>query len=153
MKKLIVAMAIAFVAVASHAAAVGWNIASGNAAYQGNAYAFYLTSGSDASAAIAAVTTILADGGDYTSAATYMGSGTLTTAAGGGSVTATASGKTVDAGTYTGFFILFDSATPTVDVSQYVVVSGASTLTKSVASTTASVTFASGNAGITSASD
>ncbi len=146
MKKLIAMAAVAFIAGASHAAAVGWNLASGSADYKGNAYAFFLTSGNDATSAIADVVTILAAGGDYTSATTYMGGGTLTTAAGGGSVSAPSSGKTVSEGTYTGFFVLFDSATPVADASNYVVVSGASTLTKDVAATTAQVIFASGNA-------
>lgn len=138
--------AIALIASASQAAAVGWNLATGSATYKGNAYAFFLTSGNDATSAIADVVTLLTAGSDYTAASTYMGSGTLTTAAGGGSVSAPTSGKTVSEGTYTGFFVLFDSATPKAGDSKYVVVSGASTLTKSVAATTAQVVFASGNA-------
>ena len=153
MKKLIMAAAIVCAAAFANAAAVGWNIATGNSIYKGDAYAFYLVSGSSAATDIAALTAILDAGGDYKSVASYTGGGTLTTAAGGGSVTAPTSGVSRDAGTYTGYFVLFDSATPVAGESKYIVVAGASTLTKEIAATTASVTFASGNAGLSDASN
>ena len=152
MKKLIVAMVVACVAAVTQAATIGWNIATGSADYKGNAYAFFLTSGKDATASISALESILSSGEDYTSYADFVKAGTLTTATGGNSVTGSASGITRGAGDYTGYFVIFDSASPVSGTSKYVVVSGAATLTKNITATTATTTFASGNAGLSSSS-
>lgn len=128
-------------ACAANAAAVGWSCA-GLSSYAGDAYNFFVI-GQNGVSDIAAITALLDEGSSIDSYA--FGGGTV--AANGNAQQAFgSSGKSLDAGTYTGFFVLFDSATPKAGESNYLVVSGAGTLTKTLAATTASVTFAAGNA-------
>jgi len=140
MKKLIVFAACAMLAAVTKAAAVGWTLA-GASAYANDAYQFFVI-GQNGATSIAAITALLDAGTDTSSYA--FGSGQVG-AAGSASVVAAASGKSLDAGTYTGFFVIFDEASPASGASNYAVVSGASTLTKTIGTTAASVQFASGN--------
>lgn len=141
MKKLIVAIATVGVAAVVNAATVGWNIATGSTAYANDAYQFFVI-GQNGADSIATVTALLDAG---TSAEAYaFGTGSVA-ANGTGIVTAAASGKTLGAGDYTSFFVLYDSATPTAGTSKYIVVSGASTLEKTIGGSTAQVVFASGS--------
>lgn len=142
MKKIMILAASVMMAAASQAATVGWSMATGSATYANNAYMFFVI-GQNGTESIAAITALLDAG---TSVDTYaFGAGTVGNT-GNASTTTAASGKTLDAGTYTSFFVLFDSDAPTAGDSKYAVVSGASNLTKTIAATTASVTFASGSA-------
>ena len=143
MKKMIMAVAIVCAAAFANAAAVGWNVATGSTAYGGDAYKFFVIgqNGVESTAQIVA----LLDAG--TSVDTYaFGSGNLA-ANGAGSVSFGSSGKTLDAGTYTSFVVLFDSASPVAGNSKYALIAGNATQTKTFASTTASVTFATGAQG------
>ena len=140
MKKLIIAFAgLAFACVAN-AATVGWSLA-GASSYVGDAYSFFVI-GQNGTESIAAITALLDAGSSVDSYAFHSGkianNGT-------GTVTAGASGKTLGAGSYTSFFIVFDSDSPAAGSSNYAVVSGASNLSKDISATTASITFAAGN--------
>ena len=141
MKKLIICAVCTVLAVATNAATVGWTMA-GASAYVGDAYQF-LVIGQNGVESVAAIASILADGKSIDSYA--FGSG-IVAANGSAGVLANASGKTLDAGTYTGFFVLFDSATPEAGKSKFVVVDGAATLTKTIAATTATTLFTTGSA-------
>ena len=142
MKKLIIALAAITLGVAANAATVGWSLATGASTYGNYAYQFFVI-GQNGADSIATITALLDAG---TSTDTYaFGSGLTSATAGAGTVAAGASGKSLDAGTYTSFFVLFDSDAPSVG-DKYVVVSGAANLTKTISATTATVTFASGNA-------
>ena len=142
MKKMIMAVAIVCAAAFANAATVGWNVAAGSATYGGDAYKFFVI-GQNGVESIATVTALLDAG---TSVDTYaFGQGNLA-ANGTGSVLAGASGKTLEAGTYTAFAVIFDTATPTAGTSKYAVISGAATLTKAISATTASTMFATGSA-------
>ena len=143
MKKVILSVVIVCAAVFAQAATVGWSLA-GAANFAGDAYMFFIDGQNGAS--IAAVTAALDAGNDVSTMA--FGSGVVA-ANGTASVTAGASGKTLDAGTYTGFYVVFDADSPVAGSANYAVVSGAATLTKTIAGTTASVSFASGNASST----
>ena len=141
MRKLMLFAACAMLAAVTQAAAVGWSLAGG-ASYANDAYQFFII-GQNGATSIATVTALLDAGSSVDSYA--FGSGTI---ASNGTMNypATATGApTLGAGTYTGFFIVYDSATPTAGSSQYVVVSGAATLTKEVGASTGTVTFAGGN--------
>ena len=141
MKKLMIFAACAVLAAVSQAASVGWNIATGSTAYANDAYQFFVI-GQNGTTSIATITALLDAGSDTSSYA--FGSGSV--GSNGSSIMAAgSSGKTLGAGTYDTFFVLFDSASPTAGDSKYVVVSGTSTLSKTVAATTAQVVFASGN--------
>ena len=140
MKKLIMFAACAMLAAYTQAATVGWNMA-GASAFAGDKYMFFVE-GQNGATSIATITALLDAGTDVSSYA--FGSGVLA-ANGAGTVAAGASGKTLGVGTYTGFFVLFDSATPTAGESQYVVISGATDLTKEIGASTATTTFAAGN--------
>jgi len=144
MKKLIVFAACAMLAAVTQAATVGWSLA-GASAYAGDAYQFFVI-GQKGASSIATITALLDAGTDTDSYA--LGSGAIA-ANGTANAAANAAGAPTlaDAGTYTGFYVIFDSATPTAGSSKYVVVDGASTLTKTIGATTASVLFAAGNAG------
>ena len=142
MKKLMVLVACTMLTALVQAATVGWNVAAGNAAFGNNAYQFYVI-GQNGADSIATITALLDAGTDT---ANYVfGSGTLA-ANGTGSVLASASGKTLNSGTYDAFAIIFDSASPKAGESKYVVVSGAANLHKVIADTTATVMFATGSA-------
>ena len=142
MKKIMIALAAIATAVSVHAAAVGWSLGGNNTSYANDAYMMFVI-GQNNVESIATVTALLDAGSSIDSYA--FGSGAIA-ANGNVNMGSSASGKTLDAGTYTAFFVVFDSATPTAGSSNYAVVSGASTLTKTVAATAANVTFAAGSA-------
>jgi hypothetical protein len=143
MKKLMVMAAGVMLAVAANAASVGWTLA-GAANYAGDAYSLFIV-GQNNVESIATVTALL-DAGSAVDAYAF-GSGTVA-ANGAASVLAANSGKSLAVDgttTYTAFFVIFDSATPTSGTSKYAVVSGASTLTQTPGATAAQFTFAAGN--------
>jgi len=144
MKKLIVFAACAMLAAVTQAATVGWSM-GGAGSNAGDAYQFFVI-GQNGATDIATITALLDAGTDTSSYA--FGSGSVPST-GTAMVSAGSSGKTLGAGTYTAFFVVFDDATPTAGSSNYAVVSGATTLTKTIGATTASVTFAGGNASST----
>ena len=141
MRKLMLFAACAMLAAVTQAATVGWSLA-GASAFANDAYQFFVI-GQNGATSIATVTALLDAGTDVSSYA--FGSGAVN-GSGSATVAAGSSGKTLDAGTYTGFFVVYDSATPTAGSANYAVVSGAATLTKTIGATTASTAFASGNA-------
>ena len=143
MKKLMIFAACAMIAAVTNAASVGWTLATGSGAtYANDAYQFFVI-GQNGADSIATITALLDAGTAVDSYA--FGNGTIGST-GTGMIAATTAGQpTLDAGTYESFFVLFDSASPTAGTSKYVVISGASTLTKTIGSTTATVAFASGN--------
>ena len=145
MKKLIVFAACAMLAAVTQAASVGWTLAGANS-YAGDAYQFFVI-GQKGATDIATITTLLDAGTDTSSYA--FGSGTVGSS-GAVSASATAAGApTLSAGTYTAFYVVFDEASPTAGSSNYAVVSGASTLTKTVGASAATVSFVGGNASST----
>ena len=141
MKKLLVFAAFAMLAVVTHAAAVGWSLA-GATSYANDKYQFFVI-GQNGATSIATITALLDAGTSVDSYA--FGSGAIA-ANGSANVGTSASGKTLDAGTYEGFFVVFDAASPASGSANYAVVSGATGLTKTIAATTANVTFAAGSA-------
>ena len=141
MKKLLVFTACAMLAVVTQAASVGWGLA-GAANYANDAYQFFVI-GQKGVSSIATITALLDAGSDTSSYA--FGSGAVN-GSGSATVLANASGKTLDAGDYTAFFVVFDSASPASGSANYAVVSGSANLTKSIGATTASVSFSAGNA-------
>ena len=142
MKKLMTFAACAMLAAVTHAAAVGWTLATGSATYANDAYQFFVI-GQNGVTDIATVTALLDAGTAVDSYA--FGKGAVGST-GTGMVAATTAGQpTLGAGTYESFFVLFDSSAPTAGSSNYAVISGAANLTKTVGESTASVTFASGS--------
>ena len=146
MKKLLtIAIAIS-VATISQAVAVGWS--AGNAsAVAGNAYQFFII-GQKGVASQSAIEAMLAAGTDVSSYA--FGSGEVSST-GTANVTYGASGKEVTVSgssqTFESFMVFYDAKNPTAGSSKYVVASGGSNQTKTVGSSSASVTFAAGNVG------
>ena len=140
MKKLITILAALCIAAITQAAAVGWTVTGGNAAYGNKAYSLFVI-GQNGVTDIGQIQAILDAGTDFSS---YVFGSGKTAAAGAASVLPTASGKSLGEGTYTAFVAIFNSDTVTAGSSQYALFSGA-TLTKTIASTTANVTFATGN--------
>ena len=141
MKKLVVFVACAMLAAVTQAATVGWNLAGANS-YANDAYQFFVI-GQKGVTDIATITALLDAGKDTSSYA--LGSGTIASN-GGALALATATGApTLNAGTYSTFFVVFDDASPASGSANYAVVSGAANLTKTIAATTANVTFAAGN--------
>ena len=140
MKKLMIMVAGAILATVTHAAAVGWSLAGANN-YAGDAYQFFVI-GQNGADSIATITALLDEGTAVDSYA--FGSGTI---ASNGMASQATSGSpySLDAGTYTAFFVVFDSASPSAGSANYAVVSGATGLTKTVGATSASVTFAGAN--------
>ncbi len=141
MRKIMLFAACAMLAVVTQAAQVGWSLA-GASSYANDKYQFFVI-GQNGATSIATVAALLDAGTSVDSYA--FGSGTIA-ANGAANVGVTASGKELGAGTYTAFYVIFDSASPTSGTSKYVVVDGASNLTKTIAATTANVTFSAGNA-------
>ena len=140
MKKLLIAVAVACAAMFANAAAVGWS--AGNIMnYKGDAYMFFIDGQNGAS--ISAVTTALDKGESVASMA--MGQNVVNDA-GQANISANTAGQPTVASnaTYTGFFVLFDNA-DLAKATKYVVISGATGLTKTVNSTAAIVTFSAGN--------
>lgn len=141
MNKLMTLVAGVMLATITHAAAVGWTLA-GATNYKNDAYQFFVI-GQNGVDSIATITALL-DAGTSTSSYAF-GSG-MVAANGAANVTYGNSGKSLDAGnTYTGFYVIFDSATPTSGSTKYAVVSGATGLTVSPSATAASMTFVAGN--------
>lgn len=140
MKKIIIAVALICATAFAGAATVGWTHAGLNSCAGNNYYVFVV--GQNGVADIATVTALLDAGEDFSSY--VFGNGTIA-ANGFGNVTAGSSGKTLDAGTYTAFTIVFNSAAPTAGESQYLLVSGQPRQTQTVAATTASIQFVAGN--------
>lgn len=142
MKKLMTLAVCGMLAAVTHAAAVGWSLA-GATNYKGDAYQFFVI-GQNGADSIATITALL-DAGSDTSAYAF-GSGTINATAGNALVSAANSGKTLDSGsTYSSFFVVFDSATPTAGTTKYAVVSEAAGLTQSPSATAAQMTFVAGN--------
>ena len=142
MKKIMMFAACIMFAAVTQAASVGWSLA-GASNYANDAYQFFVI-GQKGATDIATITALLDAGSDTSSYA--FGSGKVN-AAGAANVGATVAGApTLDAGTYTGFFVVFDAETPASGSANYAVVSGATTLTKTVSATAATVSFSAGNA-------
>lgn len=140
MKKTIIALAVGCVAAFANAATVGWS-AAGLANYAGDAYNVFVI-GQNGVTDIATVTDLLDAG---TSVSSYaFGSGSVGST-GMVSVSGAASGKTLDAGSYTSFMVLFDSASPVAGESKYLVLSGVATQSKVISGTTATTSFVAGN--------
>ena len=142
MKKMIMAVAIVCAAALANAASVGWSL-GGASAYAGDAYKFFVI-GQNNVADIATVTSLLNAGTDVSSY--QYGAGNIASTGAANQPYGT-SGKTLGAGSYEAFFVVFDSASPTAGKSNYAVISGVSTLKKTLTDSTPSVTFAGGNAG------
>ena len=142
MKKIIVAAAIVCAAAFANAAAVGWS-AAGMTNYKGDAYSFFII-GQKGVTDISTVTALLDAGTDVSSYA--LGSGKVSNT-GTANRQYSASGVTLGEGSYTGFYVLFDTETPTAGTSKYVVISGQSGLTKTIGAFTANTTFAAANVG------
>ena len=141
MKKMIVFAASTMLVAITQAASVGWSLAGANS-YANDAYQFFII-GQNGATSIATITALLDAGTDTSTYA--FGTGSINSS-GAASVLPAASGKTIDAGTYTGFFVVFDDASPAAGSANYAVVSGAATLTKTVGAQSANVQFASGSA-------
>ena len=142
MKKIVIAVVAMTLGVAANAAAVGWSLA-GATNYKGDAYQFFVI-GQNGADSIATITALL-DAGSDTSAYAF-GTGAISNT-GLATVAAASSGKTLDAGnSYTAFFVVFDSASPTSGDTKYAVVSEASGLTQNPSATAAQITFAAGSA-------
>ena len=133
--------ACAMLAAVTHAAAVGWSLAGANN-YAGDAYQFFVI-GQNGVESIATITALLDAG---TAADSYVfGSGTVAANGAANSPATAAGAPTLGEGTYTSFFVVFDTATPTAGSSNYAVVSGAANLTKTVGSSTGTVSFTAGS--------
>ncbi len=141
MKKIMTFAACAMLAAVTHAAAVGWSLA-GATSYANDAYQFFVI-GQNGAASVATITALLDAGKDTSSYA--FGTGTVA-ANGTAGASAAQSGKSLDGGaSYTGFYVIFDTATATAGTSNYAVVSGAANLTQSPSATAAQFTFVAGN--------
>ena len=140
MKKIILLVAIVCATAFAGAATVGWSHAGLSSCAGNNYYVFVV--GQNGVADIATVTALLDAGEDFSSY--VFGNGTIANN-GFGNVTASSSGKTLGVGTYTAFTVVFNSAAPTAGESQYLLVSGQSSQTRTVGATTASILFAAGN--------
>ena len=139
MKKVIVFAAGLLLAAVTHGASVGWSLAgAGN--YAGDKYMFFVVGQNGAD--LATISALL-DAGESLDGYAF-GSGTVT-ANGLANVAATASGKSLDAGTYESFYVIFDSASPTSGESKYTIISGGANQTKTATATTSALTFVAGN--------
>ena len=143
MKKLIMAAAIVCSVAIANAASVGWSN-MGLASYNGDKYQMFVI-GQNGVASVATVTALLDAGNSVDSYA--FGGGTV--AGGQATIGATTSGKTLDAGTYTAFMVLFDAATPVAGTTKYAILeggNGGTGYTQSISATAATATFIGGNA-------
>ncbi|MBR3086004.1 MAG: PEP-CTERM sorting domain-containing protein [Kiritimatiellae bacterium] len=136
MKKLLTFLTAAAIGAATQAATVGWSIGKTDASYKGDAYQIFVI-GQNGVTSADAVKLLLDAGTDVSDKA--FGTGVLTTANGGVTVNAGSSGKTLGEGTYTAFFVVYDSATPTAGTSKYVILDNVGSET--VAATTATFSF------------
>ena len=139
MKKVIVFAAGLLLAAVTQGASVGWSLAGANS-YTGDKYMFFVVGQNGAD--LATISALL-DAGESLDGYAF-GSGTVA-ANGAAGATFTTSGKSLDAGTYESFYVIFDSASPTAGESKYTIVSGGANQTKTIGATTASVTFVAGN--------
>ena len=137
MNKVLFAIVTSCVALSVNAASVGWSIGKTDASYKGDAYQFFVV-GQNGVTSIDAIKLLL-DAGTDVSDKTF-GSGTLTSNAGGVTQSYSSSGKTLDAGTYETFFVIYDSPSPVAGTAKYIVLTGG-TLSQTFAATKASVTF------------
>lgn len=140
MKKIITFAACLILAATTHAAAVGWTLA-GATNYKTDAYQFFVI-GQNGADSIATITALL-DAGTATDSYAF-GAGSIANN-GSANVLYASSGKTLDPGTYTGFFVIFDSASVVAGSSKYAVVSGAAGLTQTIGESTAGLNFIAGN--------
>ena len=138
-KVLFFAVAMAF-AAAAQAASVGWSLAGANN-YAGDKYMFFVV-GQNGADSIATISALLDAGTDVSGYAFGIGN---VAANGNAMIAYTASGKSLDAGTYESFMVIFDSADPAAGSSKYALVSGNGNQTKTIVATTATVTFVAGN--------
>ena len=138
-KVLFFAVAMAF-AAAAQAASVGWSLAGANN-YAGDKYMFFVV-GQNGADSIATIRALLDVGTDVSGYA--FGTGSVG-ANGAANVGAAASGKSLDAGTYESFMVVFDSADPVAGSSKYALVSGNAGQTKTATATTSGMTFVAGN--------
>ncbi len=145
MRKLMLFAACAMLAAITQAASVGWTLAGANS-YANDAYQFFII-GQKGVTDIATVTALL-DAGSSTASYAF-GSGTIASNGAANALPTAAGAPTLDAGTYTGFYVIFDSASPASGSANYVVVSGQANLTKTIAATTATISFSAGNASST----
>jgi hypothetical protein len=136
MKKILSFLAVAALAASVQAATVGWSIGKTDAAYKGSAYQIFVI-GQNGVTSADAIKLLLDAGKDASSYA--FGSGTLTTASGGMNVSTTSTGKTLGEGTYTAFFVVYDSATVKAGESKYVMLTNVGAET--VGTSTPSITF------------
>ena len=138
MKKLIMTAAIVCAVAVAKAASVGW-MSTGLSTYANDKYLFFVDGQKGAS--IAAVTALLDAGSSADSLS--LGGGTVNA---GGMMMQGAAGSpySLDAGTYTGFFVLFDSASPVAGTSKYTVLQGAAGLTQVIGAQAATATFNAG---------
>ena len=138
-KVLFFAVAMAF-AAAAQAASVGWSLA-GASNYAGDKYMFFVV-GQNGADSIATISALLDAGTDVSGYA--FGSGNVG-ASGAANVGAAASGKSLDAGTYESFMVVFDSADPVAGSSKYALVKEGANQTKTISPTAGTVTFVAGN--------
>jgi hypothetical protein len=144
MKKFLSFLAVAMLAASTQAATVGWSIGNTDATYKGNAYQFFII-GQKGVTSVEAISAILADGKDVSSYA--WGGGTLTTNTGGVTMSPGNSGTSLDAGTYTAFFVIYDSASPKAGETKFMVLDKngqGNAITQTFAATKATVSFAAG---------
>lgn len=150
MKKVIALIACTLmIAVSAKAAAIGWSVVTGSPTYGGNAYGVFVV-GQNGVSSIDQITALLTSE-DATKWDTYaFGSGKLGSN-GAVSVQAASSGKTIvpDSfpATLVSAVVLFDTATPVVGESKFMVISGLANQTKTLNNAaSASAIFATGNA-------
>jgi len=136
MNKLLTFLTVTAIAATTQAATVGWSIGKTDASYKDDAYQLFVI-GQKGVTTVAALTALLDAGTDVSSYA--FGQGTLTSNAGGISVSATNPNLTLGEGTYTAFFVVYDTATPSAGTSKYIVLDNVASET--VGSSTASITF------------
>lgn len=136
MKKILSFLAVAALAASVQAATVGWSIGKTDAAYKGGAYQIFVI-GQNGVASADAIKLLLDAGKDVSSYA--FGSGTLTSNTGGITVQPASSGKTLGLGTYTAFFVVYDSATVKAGESKYAMLTNVGAET--VGESTVNITF------------
>ena len=140
MKKVIVFAAGLLLAAVTQGASVGWTLA-GASNYAGDKYMFFVV-GQNGADSIATISALL-DAGESLDGYAF-GSGNVG-ASGAANVGAAASGKSLDAGTYESFMVVFDSADPVAGSSKYALVKEGANQTKTISPTAATVTFVAGN--------
>lgn len=157
-KSLVASLMIAAVAATTHAASVGWTLMTGSATYGDKAYGFFIVGENVGTAAdpkvvgSSAEIVSLLTGENFANWEDYaFGKGVTTSGNGAAVVSTSNSGKTVSPSSfpasYTTFFVLFDSSTPTAGTSKFMVLENIGTLNGTLANASASsITFATQNA-------